>query len=993
MRALLLALLLAGCAVPPPEAYLAAGPRQAAAPVPVGANTAGEACTQQALETGGADIYCGAWTQPSARVRPAPPGAPLALAGESSWRSQLDARYQCGAPTPTTILGDAPAALLQCTRRNGGWAHVGLVVSAGATSWFADGVLPALPVIERAIGVLSGRSRAEAGLPSGADALLAQRLAARSFSSGDVGDFERLTRQAELANRAGDSHAAEQAWAAALALVEKSQGAGATATATPAMSLALQLSNQGRFAEADAYFARAAKVAELDADPTALARLVQYRAMHLVNQGQPRAALPLFDRAERLYGMLVPDSLTAQPRPHPPRSTFEMVRLAAVEDSLSGQDRYPDPFSRRALLGVLETRRNRAWALRTAGDDAGAAVAARSAQDYAIANGLLQPRLLAHVYRSSGIVAAVGGRSDDALAELSLSARDFLRAFPRTRPLAETELRRAAALAGETRAAEALEACEAAKDILRGLREGVDPLLLQPCLALYAAAASGAEAQARLAAMFELAQLTRGSVTSRQIQQAAARLTENARDPAVADAIRRLQDGTAELNELLRARATPGAEADAAGLEARIDHARAAVAEADSALQAASPRYGELVQDVVPASAVLALLHPGEAYVGITLSGQAGWTFLLRDGRITVAPVAGGSERISVLVARLRAGLERQGDDLPVFDAEAARALYEAVLGGVAPALEGARALTVVATGPLLSVPFGVLLTGPADAAHPEASPFLVRRMAVAHDPSAANFVGLRRSAGGSRAARPWIGFGDFRPASLAQARRSFPGPGCADSAAGFAGLPALPGARRELEAARQLTGAAPFDLLLGADFTVPELQRRDLRQYRVLHFAAHALLPAELSCQGEPAIVASTPAAAADASAALLTADIVTGLQLDADAVILSACNSGGPGGVRGESLAGLARAFLFAGARSLLVTHWSAEDASAAYLVAATLNQWRAHPAEGIAAALRTAQLSMLDDPEIPAARKHPSLWAPFAVIGEGGAPAGGV
>ena len=87
MRAFWLALLLAACAAPPPTAYLSTAAHEAAAPVPIGSNTVGEACTQQAQESGGADIYCGTWTAPSARVRPAPAGAPLALARESPWRT------------------------------------------------------------------------------------------------------------------------------------------------------------------------------------------------------------------------------------------------------------------------------------------------------------------------------------------------------------------------------------------------------------------------------------------------------------------------------------------------------------------------------------------------------------------------------------------------------------------------------------------------------------------------------------------------------------------------------------------------------------------------------------------------------------------------------------------------------------------------------------------------------------------------------------------
>ena len=86
------------------------------------------------------------------------------------------------------------------------------------------------------------------------------------------------------------------------------------------------------------------------------------------------------------------------------------------------------------------------------------------------------------------------------------------------------------------------------------------------------------------------------------------------------------------------------------------------------------------------------------------------------------------------------------------------------------------------------------------------------------------------------------------------------------------------------------------------------------LKNYRILHFATHALLPSELTCQSEPAIVTSDPAGAPDATQALLTASDVAQLNLDADLVILSACNSGGAGGSDGG------RKPVRAGARVLL-------------------------------------------------------------------------
>jgi CHAT domain-containing protein len=403
----------------------------------------------------------------------------------------------------------------------------------------------------------------------------------------------------------------------------------------------------------------------------------------------------------------------------------------------------------------------------------------------------------------------------------------------------------------------------------------------------------------------------------------------------------------------------------------------------------------------VPAAAVLAALYPHEALAEIALGPHDGWVLLLHGGTITAGKIPLGAAQIAKLVGRVRAGIELT-DRLPTFDVADARALYDATLAPVAPALAGVQRLAVAPSGPLLALPFEVLLTGPADPARLAEAPWLVRRFTLVHVPAPGNFLSLRKVAGKSRATRPWFGFGDFVPVSLAQAQRSFSGADCGESARLLAGLPQLPYARRELAAAQALLGGSANDELLGPGFTVPAVMAAPLKQYRVLHFAAHALLPAELRCQSEPAIVTSAPAGAADASGALLTASDVTGLDLDAELVILSACNSGGPNGGKGgrtagESLSGLARAFFYAGARTLLVTHWSVNDQVAAYLVAGTLQRMRADPGLGAAGALRAAQLSLLDGAGrgLPAEVAHPFFWAPFAAIGDGGgapAPGGG-
>ena len=173
----------------------------------------------------------------------------------------------------------------------------------------------------------------------------------------------------------------------------------------------------------------------------------------------------------------------------------------------------------------------------------------------------------------------------------------------------------------------------------------------------------------------------------------------------------------------------------------------------------------------------------------------------------------------------------------------------------------------------------------------------------------------------------------------------------------------------------------------LGAGFTAATLRAAELGQRRILHFATHALLPGELSCLQEPSIVVSPQAGAVDASSSFVTASDLLGLKLDADLIILSACNTGGPGGSGGgEALSGLARAFFYAGARGLMVTHWAVDDFAATLTVADTLRHQQGGASS--AASLRGAQMLLLEEAgrSLPASFSHPFYWAPFALIGDG-------
>ena len=989
-----------GCTTPPPTAYVNAsgGSGKPAAQEAIGKNAVGEACTMQETGETSADLYCGTWQQPSARVRgggAASPDTLASIAANSSWRAALDQRFACQTPETTTILDARPAQLLQCTQRVGGWPHVGVVALIGGRAWYGDGVLPAATVMERAIGVRAGLIKPDAvTASSGADALLAQRLAAQSVSSGDIGQFNTLMAAGTRANLSDNPAAAEAAFRAALTLQRKALGKDNPNTATAVMTLALELSDDGRYAEAASLFAQAERLAPGAADPIEQARLLHYRALDAMNRSQFDTAATLLQSAIAAYSALVPPSA--------------LVRRAATRSSafgaslVSDQEIISDPSAQGALVGLIEAKRNQALVLRQLGrlDESQAALA--TATDIAEANRLLRPIVEARLYLASGVTASAAGNSSMALNDLALSARAFDRALPESKPLADTLLLRAGELVRTGHADQVLALCRSAVTSLAALKSSTSAAEIAPCLDAYAAAASAdaAQRQVLLAEMFTAAQLGQGGITSQQIAQATARLQENARDPKVAEAIRRREDASSKLQALYTLRdahitAAQGAGAggaaaiDTAAIDSQIKKTQTELADADTALQAASPKLGQLEQEVVPAAEVLAALHPHEALVEITAGPTDGWVFVLRGREIAIGKMPIGVNEADKLVRAVRAGIVLT-DNLPTFDVADAHKLYDVTLGTVSAALEGVDRLVIAPPGPLLALPFEVLLTGPADPAHLADAPWLVRRFTLAHVPAPANFAGLRKIASDSRATQQWFGFGDFVPVSLKQADGSFSGTSCADSARLLAGLPQLPYARRELDAARGLLGASPQDELLGPAFTVPAVQKAPLKSFRVLHFAAHALLPSELHCQSEPAIVTSAPAGATDAAQALLTASDVAQLNLDADLVILSACNSGGAGGsTAGESLSGLARAFFFAGARALMVTHWSVNDQVAAYLVVSVLQRMHADPTVGVAGALRATQLSMLQQAGqgLPAQIAAPFFWAGFAVIGDGG------
>jgi CHAT domain-containing protein len=974
----------AGCARPPSSAYSGQSGSGAGAAdaVALGANAAGEACVQAETEPGRAyAISCGNWKQPSAilqRGDPATGDQLAALATGSTWRQRLDTRLSCGEPSPSTILG-GPALLLRCNRRLEGFPQTAFVALVDGRAWYADGVPSASLVMERALALDTGRiGRSSLGTVTESPGLAAERLATRAVSSNDMAHYQDLQRTAVRANLTGEYASAEVAYRSMATLQRRVLSHDNPALARAMALQALQISNQGRYPEATALLDRAEALASRSTgeDDTALALVWHYEGLNLLNQGRPQDALPLLARAERGYLVVAPDS-------------EDRATGRAATNSQAGDLIPTDPNTRAAAFGVVEARRAQAVAYRMLGQFPRSVAEAHSAARVLVAYGLSNLKATARISRTEAMVLQASGHESAALAEMQVATTSFGQALPGSRAFGQTQLLLAARLSQDGQVARATETCRSAGRVLRGAAAGVDAESLQPCLALLARPAiAGDQGVAR--EMFLLSEQAQGNTTSQQIALVSARLAESAKNPRVGELIRNRDDTNLQLAELYAKRedASAGGGKDADAIAKQIVDAEHRRDGLEQALQSASPNYGQLVQQAVSADDILGALRPHEAFAAIVLGRTAGYTFVFSDGRITVVPIDGGAGRVDGLVARIRHSMDASTDALQPFDTAAASELYGALFGPSGSAIGQASALTVAPGGTLLSIPFGLLLTGPGDPAHLVDAPFLIRRLVVAHVPAPANFVSLRHNAGNSRATQPWFGFGDFRPVTKAQAQASFPPATCHDSAALFANLQLLPGARAELAQAAGQLGAGPAQELLGPSFTAAAVQKASLHDYRLLHFATHAILQTDLACQAEPALVTSAPPGATDAEGALLTASQIAGMKLDADGVLLSACNTGGAGGsAPGESLSGLARSFFYAGARSMLVTHWDVNDKVTAVLVSATLANMRADPSIGIAAALANAQRRLLERAKANLPNlAHPFFWAPLALIGEG-------
>jgi CHAT domain-containing protein/Flp pilus assembly protein TadD len=410
-------------------------------------------------------------------------------------------------------------------------------------------------------------------------------------------------------------------------------------------------------------------------------------------------------------------------------------------------------------------------------------------------------------------------------------------------------------------------------------------------------------------------------------------------------------------------------------------------------LRVSFPRFAELAEArPVHLADIQAVLGANEAFAAFTLAEKESFLFVIRKDDAHFFKLNITRAEAADIVKTLRGPMS---NDQPV-DITKAYQLYQSLLGPADALISGTKNLIVAPDGALQSLPFAVLVTKPpaaaiAKPADYQAVAWLIRRQAITVVPAASSLVALRRFAAEKHGTDPFVGFGDpifdgsgaTRGIDTASLYR-----GAEASEADLRRLPRLPETADELRAEAKALGAPDSSLHLGQNANITGLRQLDLSQTRVLSFATHGLVAGDLPKLGEPALVLTPPAHSTPEDDGLLRASEVSKLKLDADFVILSACNTAASDGAPGaEGLSGLAKAFFYAGARSLLVSHWPVDSQATVKLTTGLIKANAINPSIGRAEALRTATLAMIDETGNGAEHAHPFFWAPFILAGEGG------
>jgi CHAT domain-containing protein len=394
---------------------------------------------------------------------------------------------------------------------------------------------------------------------------------------------------------------------------------------------------------------------------------------------------------------------------------------------------------------------------------------------------------------------------------------------------------------------------------------------------------------------------------------------------------------------------------------------------------------------------VRSALAADEALLATAFIGGRAYHVCLRANETQVLTVALNWEQVGrdirILNDALLAG-HPPSDQLDAeYPAEAAVRLYDVLLRPVADCLRGARHLVYIPPIEAIGVPLAALLEQiPPRRQHGYdlgAASWVGVRIAVSYVTSVRGFLAARQLLRRRWASLDFLGVGDpvlsgntddGAPRSVAVSRRS-----AMRGEREVLDLPELPESSNELKAVASLVGGRQT-LLLRDKATEGRVRREALGQYRILDFATHGLIKNEIHGLTEGALVLTPESRTDESNDGLLTASEIADLSLNAELVVLSACNTARYDlGQFGVEVQGMASAFAIAGVPRIVATLWPVESNVTARTMVRVFHDVRTNDRLDVAESLRQAMSEAISDAK-PTPYAHPRFWAAFAVFGDG-------
>ncbi|MBS0469835.1 MAG: CHAT domain-containing protein [Proteobacteria bacterium] len=865
-----------------------------------------------------------------------------------------------------------------CTSRSNSWPRVILVRAKGTTLAAAEGLPSMLPVLAAATRSATGTAVDDASLAAATEEARSRfGDAALKLGAADLSSYKGLIETARLYGGADNYAGAEDAYRRALTVETRLFGADSLAVGETLIELALQVSNQSRFDEATALFLRADPIIQASASSTAQSRLASYRALDAANRRDYDTALKYARAATALRRAEVDAAKQAS---LDPENAAELTAPVALEGELAHSLR---------IEAEMALRLN---------DTASAQAAAEEALWIITEEPGLPIWWRPEMVSLMGEVNAAQGR-------VIVAERDFrdalaldVRLFGDTAPTARAHMRLGRFYTEQQLYTAAVASYRSAFAILAKdpiARAQIVPDQIVPFLT--AAAALGAQDATQKATldaeMFQAAQLVTSGMADRTIAGVAAR--EAAGDKALSDLVRQLQDAQARRDHIRLELAAENAKSNGerssdlvAQLESDLKSATAAADSLQAKVAQAYPSYARLAD---PGPVALAdfqkQLGNGEAFLTFVTGAKGSFALLVTANRLTAAPLAATTGDIADDVSTLRAAFTPKLGRLGDFNLKVSYGLYQKLVAPIAPSLAGVDHLIVAPGDSLSSLPLSLLVSSDPGAGGYGNAAWLVRRFAISQVPSPRALVALRAERSARHTApKAFLGVGNpvfsgnAGPKALSALAAACQQGGVADPAL-LRALPPLPNTAAEVQSASRSLGGGTT--LLGASATEAALRGEKLDQYAVLYFATHGLLPGEMHCQAEPGLVLTPPSGTPSSAAfdGILAASEIAALKLNADLVVLSACNTAATGGTNfgGGALEGLADSFFNAGARAVLASHWEVPSAATEKLMTGVFARYGKD--RDLAEALRQSQLALIAQ----SSTAHPFNWAAFTLIGD--------